>query len=287
MTPCARKTRQHSGLTCSVENLALPKDHDVEGQRPQDEFPALRPAVSRSKRGAELCQLYARAARVFGLAVETRAAIKSGDPGKEATAASKLEAELPDWNSGGSLWKRYIEAVEDYRLSLAAWYHQGQIGDRPVKPERSSSLPNQAEAQYVLQIMGTLHYRVFDSIPEARRLDHSLSTETVKFDNSFKLFTETLIKLDEALDDLRNLIDGENDGPINRNQVAKLVNLDKDTLKNNPEWLPRPIERGPNNVPVYQYRDVVKALQEKRPDLAILFPSYKEALEKLAELSTK
>ena len=138
----------------------------------------------------------------------------------------------------------------------------------------------------VLMLVDSLHYWFFESIPEARSLDLEFKN-TARFAKSLSLLTENVLdKLVDAMDSLRRALDGKGDGPISRNQLAKLLNIDKGTLKNNADWLPRPIERGRNNVPIYQYSQALKSLEDKRPDIAIMLPSYEEALHKLSELSS-
>jgi hypothetical protein len=79
---------------------------------------------------------------------------------------------------------------------------------------------------------------------------------------------------------LREAIDKQEDGPIDRDRLAKLLNLERQTLKNKARDLPEPIKRGPKDVPIYKYSQVKAALAEIFPDRAHLLPSYREAIER-------
>lgn len=92
-----------------------------------------------------------------------------------------------------------------------------------------------------------------------------------------------MIELAKNLDALQQLLeapeDDESDGPIDRNRLAKLLNLKPKTLANRASELPDPIARDSMNVPIYHYLAAKHALTIMYPNRAFLLPSYKEAKE--------
>jgi len=85
--------------------------------------------------------------------------------------------------------------------------------------------------------------------------------------------------LADQIRDLKSEIDSQNDGPIDRMRLAKLLGIEVQTLKNRASEFPDPIKRGPRGVPIYKYSEVKAAIEVMFPDRAHLLSSYLEAME--------
>jgi len=168
--------------------------------------------------------------------------------------------------------KDYQERENEWWFQYSAWKHSGQHGQQPDRPEWPVEIPKFREALSAVILIATLRELAGDNIGDMRALTES----------SIAMLLREFIS---ALNGLFSLIeiDGEKgqDGPINRDDLAKLVHVKPKTLANRARELPKPIARTSNNVPIYLFQQARHALREMYPEHAGMLPeTYQEAVSR-------
>jgi hypothetical protein len=180
----------------------------------------------------------------------------------------------------------------EWWFEYQAWFHGSRHGDKPSYPAWPKNIPEFREALQVVEGFNNLCKYALSPICGARALSPPDSSPVVipgmpkppeiTPDMREFPFGSTLASVIENLNSLLSLIEIENergrDGPIDRNALAKLVNVSSKTLANRASELPKPIARTSKDVPIYLYQPAKRALKEMYPDRAGTLPdTYQEA----------
>jgi hypothetical protein len=218
-----------------------------------------------------LHQFYLRARELLGPLNDWRISLSTNDEAQIKESASRVASVLRLWEKDLAVYEEFSRKYEDFSLAHAVWYHGGEHGSEPVEPEWPHFVSRESydKTERCLRRLRSLT-KLVENEPN-RYLASELSTE--------------LNGLVDFLDDTKRFLRSETsgngeDGPIDRNQLAKLLCIAQKTLKNRAAELPEPIQRGHKDVPVFRYSEAKAALSLMFPDRAFMLVAYKEAIAK-------
>lgn len=207
----------------------------------------------------QLRVFYSRAAALYVSLYGIYVPAKSKGVRELGSNSEMVISHLAAWKESIEAELRYTTDQDEHYLEYSAWYFRG-TGEKPQGPVWPNHCPPVREARGVLKILANFH---------------DVSAE-------FRLGTFGIVieGLADAVFALKAVIDSQDDGPIDRNRLAKLLDVERQTLKNRADELPKPIKRGPKGVPIYKYSEAKAALEVMFPDRAYKLLGYHEVLEK-------
>ena len=225
----------------------------------------------------QLRQFYSRVVAILVPTLNARTAVKNGDDAGIEKAFREFLAATDGWTDLIASVNAFRLRRTDWSFDFVLWRHTAVDGcDYPKPPPPPPGMPDCPEALEIVRAVEILRKYVQN---DRRFVDQiGIETEIFPITTNVSLLRQTIDAANKGADD---------DGPIDRNRLAKLLNLDPKTLANRAGELPEPIRRGERGVPIYLYLDAKAAISVMYPDRAFMLPSYKEAIEKTNEVSTE